>query len=224
MAQRIVFLSADIEDDYFYKEEMTEFQYFSGFAIVQKQKSISSLHASYLIKHPDSKVIEISSKSDVALGTRLSAFNLRYTDEQTGIEYPLENIFQSSKVYENGGPFTDMLSIPPASAKKDTRHHTSGRLIGFRLGDWDCKLEPKTMFYDWIYCKALSQNKDLAEALISVGYNAFTDIEFNHKKSINCQARSTAIFVSLSNRGQLAAYLEDKSKWETIYTQRGLAL
>ena len=51
------------------------------------------------------------------------------------------------------------------------------------------------MFYDWLYCSALEQNLPQAEALLD--YEAFTDIEFNPDRSINCQAASAAIYVSL---------------------------
>ena len=217
MAERLIFISSDKVNTAYYKEELVEFTYFSGFAVSQKQKSIRSLHENALIKHPGQKILEISTKSEDPLGVRLSAFNLRLHDDETGLTYPLENVFQSSKVYENGGPYRDMLSLPPRDAKRDTRHHSSGQLVGFIWKDWKCPLEPKTMFYDWIYCKALSEDKELAEAVIEYGCTMFTDIEFNHKKSINCQARAMAIFTSLYKRGELDDFLQDKSKWESIY-------
>ena len=34
-------------------------------------------------------------------------------------------------------------------------------------------------------------------------YNAFTDVEFNPNKSINCQARAAAIFVGIAKAGLL---------------------
>ena len=34
-------------------------------------------------------------------------------------------------------------------------------------------------------------------------YGGFSDIEFNPQRSINCQARSVALFLSLRKRGQL---------------------
>lgn len=220
MAQRLVFFPTSNEDSLFYKEELTSFTFYSGFSVSQKQKSIDSLHKSIIAMHHEAKPLEVSSKSEVALGVRLSAFNLSFRDEETNAIYKLENVFQSSKVYEFGGPYLDLLNVSPAEAKKDTRHHTSGALKCFRLRDWECQLEPKTMFYDWIYCKSLSQNLDLAEALVAGGYDAFTDIEFNHNKSLNCQARSVAIFVSLKKRGLLSEFLDDKAKWETIYKSR----
>jgi hypothetical protein len=112
----------------------------------------------------------------------------------------VECAFQGSKVFEDGGPFTDMFAMAPRDAKRDERLQTSGRLIGFRFMERDWALEPQTAFYDWVYISALIARKDLAEGLSK--YSAFTDIEFNPEKSINCQAYSVALFVSLQ-RGNL---------------------
>lgn len=216
----MIFISGDKDGGPFYSEDLISFTFFPGFAITQKQKSIRSLHENALNKYKEHKILEVSTKSEEPIGARLSAFNLRILDEITGVEYPLENVFQSSKVYENGGPYLDMLMLSPQDAKRDTRHHTSGKLIGFKWQDWECQLEPKTMFYDWLYCKALSESPELIERAMSAGYTIFTDIEFNHKKSINCQARAMAIFTSLYKRGLLDEYLRDKNKWASIYNTK----
>ncbi len=56
-------------------------------------------------------------------------------------------------------------------------------------------LEPQTIFYDWLYINAIYPHRKWLERLYV--YAGFTDIEFNPNKSINCQARSCALFVSL---------------------------
>ena len=53
-------------------------------------------------------------------------------------------------------------------------------------------LNPMTAFYDYVYIKALTEQ--YGENLDLGAYAWFTDIEFNPKKSINCQARSAAIY------------------------------
>lgn len=217
MAERLVFISSGDMDKPFYVEKAISFTYFTGFAVSQKQKSIRSLHENAIKEDPGLRVLEISTKSEDPIGAHLSAFNLRLYDNITGRSYPLENVFQASKMFEGGGPFIDLLEVSPREAKKDTRLHNSGRLVCFKWHDWECALEPKTMFYDWLYCKALSEEKNLTDALISGGYNAFTDIEFNQNKSINCQARAAAIFVSLYKRGLLSEYLNNKETWAEVY-------
>ena len=62
-------------------------------------------------------------------------------------------------------------------------------------------LIPRTAFYDWLYINALMENADLAEQVME--YDAFTDIEFNPNKSINCQARAAALFVAMKKLGRL---------------------
>ena len=214
MAERLYFVSTP-HSDIIFKEVLCEFTYYNGFAISQKQKSIGSLHEN--IKKIDDKlnILEVSTKSTEPLGVQLSAFNLKFFDKVKSKEYPLENIFQSSKVFEHGGPYRDLLSLHPKDAKRDDRLTTSGNLIYFNFNDIIWELNPKTMFYDWIYIKALSRNKQLSYDILK--YDAFTDIEFNHKKSVNCQARAAAIFVSLSKLGIVEEFLNDKNKFKSIY-------
>ena len=61
--------------------------------------------------------------------------------------------------------------------------------------------EPKTAFYDWLYLTALRQNPERAAVLLE--YDGFTDIEFNPQKSLNCQAKAAALYVSLCRNGLL---------------------
>ena len=107
-------------------------------------------------------------------------------------------IFQSSKVFENGEPYLDLLMVSPKQAKTDPRIHSS-RLVKFNFENKDYPLIPRTIFYDYIYMNALLENKDIIENLVK--YDAFTDIEFNPNKSINCQAISACKFVSLYRLG-----------------------
>lgn len=117
--------------------------------------------------------LEVSSKSTVPLGKNIGAFSLKYNG------FFLENIFQSSKKFEKGGPYLDLLTTNPREAKTDTRVRNSGRILSFIMNGDEWSLEPKTSFYDYIYIMALVQNygkvMDLSE------YKWFTDIEFNPK-------------------------------------------
>ena len=188
MAKRVFFI---IKDNRLIEEEI-EFKYFNGFSITQKQKSIISFH-NEILKSNNGNIIEISSKSLNNLGVNLSAFNLKVN--YNGKKISLENIFQASKVFEYGGPYTDLLDVSPVEAKKDERIRNSGKLVAFELSGNKYTNYPKTAFYDWIYCCSLLKNPILAKELVE--YDIFTDIEFNNEKSINCQARSAGIFVLL---------------------------
>ena len=75
MANRPYFISIN-SDKSLFKEESCEFEYFTGFSISQKQKSINSLHREILKKYPAARILEVSRKSEHKIGTLLSAFNL----------------------------------------------------------------------------------------------------------------------------------------------------
>jgi hypothetical protein len=200
MASRPVFIP-DPDGQAPVSTQVVDFQWFAGLSVSQKQKSISSLHqAAHALPGVD-KVLEVSTKSPDRLGAALSAFNLSF--DTLMLDHPLsvECAFQGSKVFEQGGPFTDIYSLTSREAKRDERLRTSGRLTGFHFAGAHWALEPQTAFYDWLYINALKTRKDLAEQLSD--YSAFTDIEFSPLKSINCQAYSVALFVSLQKRNCL---------------------
>jgi hypothetical protein len=190
------------------EEVALDFDWYPGFAKNQAQKSIASLHAAAREKGL-SPVLEISSKSDTALGVTLSAFNL--TLQLGDRTMSVEVAFQGSKVFEHGGPFHDLYNVSSRDAKTDDRIRSSGQLVGFNLLGDEWPTEPQTCFYDWLYITALSQH---AEAVREVGgFKAFSDIAFNPKKSLNCQARSAAVFVALSKQGLLAQATRDKESY-----------
>src|SRR5438309_9713055 len=105
MARRPVFKPAlsgppNVEEVYL------EFHWHPGFAKVQAQKSIASLHQAATAKGL-APVLEISTKSPDSLGVSLSAFNLALRTPQ-GQPISVESAFQGSKVFERGGPFRDL--------------------------------------------------------------------------------------------------------------------
>lgn len=103
-----------------------------------------------------------------------------------------------------GGPFADLYQegdTEIGQAKRDPRLRKSGQLIGFCFEGLEFPLEPKTAFYDWLYCSFLWEHREWATSPYK--YAGFTDVEFNPHRSINCQARSAALFLSLMKRGDL---------------------
>ena len=152
------------------------------------------------------RALEVSTKSDEKIGRHLSAFNLK-VPERNG-EIPLECAFQGSKVFDGGGPYTDLYAIDARTAKRDQRLRTSGALARFEFEGVVFELEPKTAFYDWLYIKAIYPHREWLERLKQ--YKGFTDIEFNPKKSPNCQAYSCALFVALMDRKQLDSAVSSK--------------
>ncbi len=182
------------------QEKMLEFHWYPGMSISQKQKSIQELHkvATLCGFYP---ILEISSKSLEKLGINLSAFNLLFSIEKGGPFFTVETAYQGSKVFERGGPYKDLIGLDSRSAKKDIRLKESGNLISFEFFGKRFPANPPTFFYDWIYINALHQKPELSDKLIS--YKAFSDIEFNPDRSVNCQAYSAALYVSLFHNGLL---------------------
>lgn len=190
----------------FIEEKLIEFTWHPGFSFQQKQRNIAELHSNYKRQEPVAKTLEVSTKSTEKLGVALSAFNLKVT-LKNGSSVALENLFQASKVFELGGPYKDLLECSPLEAKRDERLKNSGNLKKFDGEDKVWPLEPKTLYYDWIYMNAVHSNKELKEAVKK--FNSFTDIEFNPKKSFNCQARSVALYISLYELGEIDKVISD---------------
>jgi len=188
-----------------------EFNWFPGLSLPQKQKCIESLHTAATEQHGVGNVLEISSKSQVKIGRELSAFNLTFKENHVS-QLTVEAAFQGSKIFQQGGPYTDLYAASPRDAKRDLRLRNSGPLIGFMYSARHWPLEPKTLFYDWLYLSALRQNPQKAKQLLY--YEGFTDIEFNPSRSFSCQARSAALYVHLSKQGLLESKMESPDAFE----------
>ncbi len=213
MAIRKVYISSDDENK-FIDECDVEFQWYPGFSVSQKQKSIESLHNNFKKIRPDLSVLEISTKSDNPIGVSLSAFNLMITTVKKGESFTLESAFQSSKVFELGGPYKDILKKDSKSAKRDERLRNSGKVVAFEFCNRKWDIEPKTLFYDWLYINTVYSNDKLREEIIK--YDAFTDIEFNEKKSVNCQAKSAALYVNLHRKGLITDKIKEPDYYINI--------
>jgi hypothetical protein len=213
MAERPLFIS-DAEGTALVRTEHVKFQWFAGMAVSQKQKSVDALHDAARMLPGISKVLEVSSKSREELGVALSAFNLKFTTVKNNRSLSVECAFQGSKVFERGGPFDGIFDMTSREAKMDERLRSSGRLTGFRFFGTDWELEPQTAFYDWLYINALKKQPNLAKQLLE--YSAYTDIEFNPERSINCQAYSVALYMSLYKRNLLEEATSSKDAFLRI--------
>lgn len=193
-------------------EVSVSFTWHPGMAPSQKKKNVHELHAAAQLRGLE-PLLEVSTKSDELLGQRLSAFNLKVELDE-GAVISLECAFQGSKVFENGGPFTDIFSADSREAKRDERLTNSGKLVGFSFEGQEFPLIPKTAFYDWLYIRALYPHREFLNRLHR--YAGFTDIEFNPSKSINCQARSCATYVALDRLGMLAECVKSSARFMQV--------
>lgn len=210
MAQRPIFIPQ--VDFLGVEERLLDFVWHPGMSASQKKKSVVELH-----KSANSiglkKILEVSSKSELDLGIELSAFNLVITTKKNNNKFTVETAFQGSKVFERGGPYRDLFGMDSRSAKKDIRLKESGNLKGFSFFNHDFPLIPRTYFYDWLYINALIQNSELAESVLE--FDGFSDIEFNPKKSINCQAHAVALYISLHKLRLLDKAMESPENFLT---------
>ncbi len=217
MANRPIF-TPDFNGFPFVETVDIEFKWYSGFAKSQMQKTIVSLHEA-AEKQGIAPVLEISRKSASRLGVSLSAFILTL-ETPRGQKMSVECAYQGSKVFENGGPYHDLYSVSSRSAKTDERLRNSGELIAFNFCGENFPIEPKTAFYDWLYITALCQKKkDMMQQLES--FLGFSDIVFNPNRSLNCQARAAALFVSLSKNGLIDEQIfSDKNYYFELMTDK----
>lgn len=218
MTKRPAFFMGSGHNGELVREEQFEFNWYPGFSFSQKQKNMTALHSAIKKKYPSSKVLEISSKSDKSYGVDLSAFNLLLKLDERNVS--VECAFQSSKVFENNAQYLDLLDKTSLEAKTDIRIRTSGNLKKFRFSNVEWDIIPTTSFYDWLYIKALSEprNKNLASHILES--DCFTDIEFNPKKSFNCQARSAALYKYLFTHTLLEPALSSKDNYLKIIANR----
>lgn len=215
MAKRPIFIPR-YDTFSFVEEILLDFDWHPGYSITQVQKSILSLHNA-AAKKGLSPILEISSKSPNPLGVSLSAFNLML--QAGNLKWlSVECAFQGSKVFENGGPFTDLYNKSSREAKADERLRNSGKVIAFNFMGEDFPTTPITAFYDWLYLKALWNNQEYAQELFL--FQGFSDIAFNPEKSINCQARSAALFVSISrhSKNSIGDIVNDKNLYLDLIT------
>ena len=130
----------------------------------------------------------------------------------------VECAFQGSKVFEKGGPYSDLYSVSSKEAKTDDRLRNSGNLVAFNFLGENFPISPMTAFYDWLYISALWQNPNLAKRLAT--FQGFSDIAFNPDRSINCQARSAALFVSLQQNDAIERVIEDRDYYIRLITDK----
>jgi hypothetical protein len=205
MAKRPVFVPTEAGDRLVDQVDI-EFTWHSGMAPSQKRKNVVALHQA-AAKNGLVHLLEISSKSEWEVGQKLSAFYVKVPLSDNDEVTTLESAYQGSKVFEQGGPFTDLFSKDSRDAKRDPRLRNSGRLQCFRFQGIDYPLSPATAFYDWLYLKSLFRYREWLVRRLEE-FQGFTDIEFNPERSLNCQARSCATFIALQKRNSLNSSVE----------------
>jgi len=222
MAKRPLFLP-NLSFPFFRKIEV-EFDWHPGFSLVQKQKSLVSLHQEAKVELGDINLLEVSSKSLNKLGHQLSAFNLpaHTTDMFYNNKGPfsLETVFQTSKVFKPNLRCTDLIGLDELEIRNKVRLRQKDELSHFKLEDEKWSLQPTGAFYNYLYIRSLFRHQKLCYSLEK--YEGFTDIEFNPTKSFNCQAESVSQFLGMKRSGiDLEDALSSQNKFlKTVYPNR----
>lgn len=185
----------------------------SGLALSQKQKNIENLHHAICERFSvePNRILEVSTKSHTEIGRLLSSFNLKL--KVNDHEYSFESVYQSSKVFQDGlfdtRQYEEWKLLDGYTAKKRSQE-VKLPLAEFRFNQRSFPLDPKTMFFDWLYISCIEQfNLDF---LISQ-YDYFTDIEFNPEKMVSTQANSLCKYKWLVEHNLVKEYLLDPIKY-----------
>ena len=150
-------------------------------------------------KFPEGRHLEVSTYSRTDLGLRLSAMNVRFRSGCYA-DRTVESVYQSSKVFANGGPYLDIIDDGyVGNPKRDPRLQNSGDLEGFHINSTTIALSDAERLYDAIYITALRQNPKLFTTCMS--YNIFTDIAYNPKTMHSTQAAAIATALAMDVSG-----------------------
>lgn len=190
---------------------VVSFKWEPGMSVAQKRRSCVHMHSAlnvYLDLYP---ALDISSASTEKLGVELSAFNLMLNGKS------VECWYQGSKVYSNVGHMKHLYDADSLTAKLSMKQENKGALIGFKLIDVDYPMNPKTVFYDYLYLQGLMQYEERDKVL---DYNVFTDVQAVLDIDA-CQARSVCIYKLLHTQGNL--YIVDDfdkfKEWHKVYVE-----
>jgi len=208
---KLVFI---VENGRIYEQEL-RVDYHGGFSLVQKHKMIDSLHRR-ILETKNYRILEVSRRSKDSLGGELSAFHLSV--KMDGQSYFVECIYQASKVFHENVQYIECLSLSPLEAKRLIQSKVETEklsLTHFNLLGTDFPLHPETIFYDYLYIVALSQNPSLGNRVTD--FDCFTDIEYNHKRQFASQARSCAIYKYLVENGLVEDAVKDYRNLLPIY-------
>ena len=206
MAEKLIFISTKTNPFY---EKVVNYDFVPGNSPSQRKKNVANLNNALSKLFPGLKALEISTKSENKIGRLLSAFHLKLDDKY------IESIFQSSKVFEDGSQYSFLIDKKPIEAKRFINSLAKKEIVGFRFKGIDYPINPKSLFYDYLFVTALRNNPELSLNLKN--YDIFTDIEFNYKKSVNCQARACAIYSYLLKTGNVDKYVDDICLFKKLY-------
>ena len=198
MAVRKIYLS--IPEYPYAKEISVTFPWANGSRHQNVQAVLDTFHDVY----PEVPALEVSLASLQPEGIHAAAMKLPLHLAGSGQDVPVGIVYEASKVFENGGPYADLLQCSRQKVLKDARLQQSGKCVGYRLEDMEYPAEPHPYaFFNWLYACALHQNHEKTDSILKFG--AFSDLELGStKKDRNSPARAAAVYAGLAAAGKLA--------------------
>ena len=197
MAIRKVYLS--LPEYPYVKEIPVTFPWANG----SKQQNIQAVQDAFHDVYPDIPALEVSLASAQPEGVEAAAMKLPFRLASADRQLPVGIVYEASRVFENGGPYPDLLEASPQKVRKDARLQQSGRCIAYGLEGAEYPAEPNPYaFFNWLYGCALQQVPERAGEILK--YRAFTDLELGStQKDRNSPARAAAVYAGLAAAGQL---------------------
>lgn len=189
-----------------FTETLHQFEWLKGLNPAVRQENSGRLKDAVCHDLGIARVLEVSTKSDLLLGVKLSAFSLKLP-ERFGSPN-LESAYQGSKVFvdsngEEVRPPEWVCASEPHIAKRYIRDRfATSQVAGFDFNGRFWAASPSCLFYDYLFFEAV-QTKS-AEFQEILDFQAFVDIEsaknhlgFQQGKPFNTQARSAAIYSTI---------------------------
>lgn len=169
-----------------------------------RHQIIQAVQEAFHSLHPDIPALEVSLASPQPEGVGAAAMKLPLRLASQEQEIPVGIIYQASRVFENGGPYPELLQCSRQTVQKERRLQQSGKCVRYQLEEREFPLEPHPYaFFNWLYGRALLQNPEKAEGILKFG--AFTDLDLGSaKKDKNSPARAAAVYAGLAAAGRLS--------------------
>lgn len=182
------------------KEVSVTFPWSNG----SKHQNIQAVLDTFHDVYPDVPALEVSLASSQPEGIGAAAMKLPFHLAGSDQTVPVGIVYEAAKVFENGGPYVELLQCSRQKVQKDARLQKSGKCVGYRLEDAEFPAEPHPYaFFNWLYGCALRQNPEKADGVLKFG--AFADLELgSSKKDRNSPARAAAVYAGLAAAGKLA--------------------
>lgn len=91
-----------------------------------------------------------------------------------GAPTPLASVYCASMAFVGGGPYPELLSLPPAAVHRDPRLFSSGKLLGFAMPLPAAVVHtvPAWRWHAWLVVRALAREPLPPAVLSGAGYTA----------------------------------------------------